>query len=102
MTKVAPTVKKSEHVLLKLFVTGRTPNALRARAAVESLATTHSTTRIDLEVFDVLTNPEIAAHNNVFATPTLIKTGCGPERRLIGDLTSVENLEIGLLIDPAA
>lgn len=102
MTEGTPNVKRSEHVLLKLFVTGRTPNALRARTAVESLAETHSGTPIKVEVVDVLTNPEIAAFNEVFATPTLIKTGDGPERRLVGDLTSVEKLEIGLLIEPAA
>lgn len=102
MTKVPSTVNRSDHVLLKLFVTGRTPNALRARSAVEALAKTHSGAPIDMEVVDVLTNPEVAAYNNVFATPTLIKTGHGAERRLVGDLTSVEKLEIGLLIEPAA
>lgn len=102
MSKLKQTKVQSEHVLLKLFVTGRTPNALRARDAVESLAKTRTSSRIDVEVIDVLSSPEAASIENVFATPTLIKTGGGPERRLVGDLSSVEKLEIGLLIAPAA
>lgn len=90
-------------MLLKLFVTGRTPNALRARNAVESLVSNRATSEVKLEIVDVLSDPDAASADNVFATPTLIKRGDGPERRLVGDLSSVEKLEIGLLITaPAA
>lgn len=102
MNTLAQKPKRSGHILLKLFVTGRTPNALRAREAVESLARTHRSRQIDVEVIDVLADPGAASIDNVFATPTLVKTGDGPERRLVGDLSSVEKLEIGLLIEPAA
>lgn len=102
MTNVTRTVRDSQHVLLKLFVTGRTPNALRAREALHDLVKAHADRAIDVEVVDVLTDPEAASLEDVFATPTLIKKGDGPERRLVGDLSSVEKLQIGLLLEPAA
>lgn len=89
-------------VSLKLYVTGRTPGALRARQAVESLLQSRSGAGIDLRVVDVLADPEAALIDDVYATPTIIRTGGGIERRLIGDLSSVEKLEIGLLLEAAA
>ncbi|NKB45118.1 MAG: circadian clock protein KaiB [Alphaproteobacteria bacterium] len=89
-------------VSLKLFVTGRTPGALRARQAVESLLESRSGSGIDIKIVDVLADPDSALVDNVYATPTIIRTGGGIERRLIGDLSSVEKLEIGLLLEAAA
>lgn len=89
-------------VLLKLFVTGRTPGAMRARQAVESLLETRPSDGIHIKIVDVLADPNAALTDNVYATPTIIRSGGGIERRLIGDLSSVEKLEIGLLLDAAA
>jgi|GEM_PF-1856008 circadian clock protein KaiB len=89
-------------VSLKLFVTGRTPGAIRARLALESLLETHPDSGLDIKVIDVLADPDAALVDNVYATPTIIRSGGGIERRLIGDLSSVEKLEIGLLLEAAA
>ncbi len=88
-------------VLLKLFVTGRTPSAMRARSALQKLIEMQNRADLHLQVIDVLADPEAAVADNVFATPTLIKTGEGEERRLIGDLSSVEKIEVGLLLGAA-
>jgi len=89
-------------ITLKLFVTGRTPSAMRARQALEALLETHTDSDLRLEVVDVLADPEAALIDNVYATPTIIRSGGGIERRLIGDLSSVEKLEIGLHLAAAA
>ncbi|MEQ8508414.1 MAG: circadian clock KaiB family protein [Rhodospirillaceae bacterium] len=85
-------------VILKLFVTGRTPSAMRARSALQKLIETQNRADLHLQVIDVLADPQAAVVDNVFATPTLIKIGEGEERRLIGDLSSVEKVEVGLLL----
>ena len=40
--------------------------------------------------------PEIAARDDVFATPTLMRLSPGPSVRLFGDLSSVTRLLTGL------
>jgi circadian clock protein KaiB len=86
-------------ILLKLYVTGSTDSAKRAEKAVADLVHRYPDANIELNVVDVLSRPEIALADDVFATPTVIRTGGGLERRLVGDLSSVEKLEVGLLID---
>jgi circadian clock protein KaiB len=92
----------SDRIHVKLYVTGTTPNAVRAREAMEALVASAPDTAIEFTVIDVLANPEAALADGVFATPTVIRTGQGIERRLVGDLSSVEKLQIGLFIDAAA
>ena len=79
--------------LLRLYVTGRTPSAERAIAALTALA---DETPITLQVIDVLDHPEAAMRDQVFATPTVIRVKPGPTRRVFGDLSSKEMLQVGL------
>ncbi len=88
-------------ILLKLYVTGTTSSAQKAKSAISDLIQSNPDANIQLKVIDVLSDPEGAMTDNVFATPTVIRSGMGLERRLVGDLSSVEKLQIGLLIDLA-
>lgn len=102
MSTILQNGERSKSVTLKLFVTGRTPGAVRARQALEALLESHPDEDIAIKVIDVLADPDAALVDNVYATPTIIRSGGGVERRLIGDLSSVEKLEIGLMLDAAA
>lgn len=102
MNSAPPNPNPSKTVSLKLFVTGRTPGAIKARLALEALLETHPDSGLEIKVIDVLADPDAALIDNVYATPTIIRSGGGIERRLIGDLSSVEKLEIGLLLETAA
>jgi circadian clock protein KaiB len=50
----------------------------------------------ELQVIDVLKNPELAEKDRVIATPTLIKQLPPPLRRVIGDLSDSEKILLGL------
>jgi circadian clock protein KaiB len=50
----------------------------------------------ELQVIDVLKNPELAEKDKVLATPTLIKQLPPPLRRVIGDLSDSEKILLGL------
>ena len=52
--------------------------------------------RYDLEVIDVLKNPELAEQDKILATPTLIKQLPPPLRRVIGDISDAEKVLLGL------
>lgn len=55
--------------------------------------------KCEIEVVDIMTNPQTAAKENIIATPCLIKKYPPPTKRLIGDLTDKKKLLKGLGIE---
>jgi circadian clock protein KaiB len=84
--------------LLKLFVTGKTPRAELAIANIKRICDEELSGRYQLEIIDVLENPEAAETEKILATPTLIKQLPPPLRRVIGDLTDKEKVLFGLAV----
>ena len=81
---------------LRLYVTGMTPRSTRAITAVRSLCEELLRGRYDLEVIDVYQQPGLSQREQIVATPTLIKKGPSPTRRLIGDMSNRARLLAGL------
>jgi circadian clock protein KaiB len=82
--------------LLKLYVAGSTPRATAAIENLRRICEKDLKDRYDLEVIDVLKNPEMAEQDKILATPTLIKQLPPPLRRVIGDLSDSEKVLLGL------
>ena len=82
--------------LLRLFVTGKTPRASAAVANLRRICDEDLDGRYELEVIDVLEQPDAAEAARVLATPTLIKMLPPPLRRIIGDLSDREKVLLGL------
>ena len=82
--------------VLKLFITGRTPRAETAIANIRRICDEEMRGLYQLEIIDVLENPEAAETEKILATPTLIKQLPPPLRRVIGDLTDKEKVLFGL------
>lgn len=81
---------------LKLYVTGQTPNSLRAIKNLESILANELKGMYELEVIDVLKNPHLAEQEKILATPTLSRVLPLPIRRIIGDLSNKEKVLLGL------
>ncbi|MBM3512651.1 MAG: circadian clock protein KaiB [Alphaproteobacteria bacterium] len=91
----------ANRVALRLYVTGQTPSAERAKLCLASVCDELSRGghwKVDLKVIDVLSDPESAVMDEVFATPTVIRVVPAPTRRLFGDLSSPEMVLVGLQI----
>jgi circadian clock protein KaiB len=90
-------------IRLRLYVTGRTVSAERARLALRDLerrlALQSGESTVVGEVIDVLEDPEAAARDQIFATPTLIRLGPGPQARLFGDFSATDKVIAGLNLD---
>jgi circadian clock protein KaiB len=82
--------------VLRLYVTGMTPRSTRAISAVRSLCEERLQGRYDLEIIDVYQQPTRIRDEQIVATPTLVKKGPEPERRLIGDMSDRVRLLFGL------
>ena len=82
----------SKGTYLRLYVAGESS---RSRNALENLRRLLDSGRpgpCELEVVDVLAHPELAERERILATPTLLKVFPLPRRRIIGDLSDLEEV----------
>lgn len=86
--------------LLRLFVTGASPRTGTAIANLKKICEQELEGCYDLEIIDVLENPEMAEDERILATPTLIKSLPLPLRRVIGDLSDKDKVLLGLEVQP--
>ncbi len=86
---------KTKYVL-RLYVTGLTPNSLRAIENIKNICNVHLEGRFELEVIDIYKRPDLAKEAQVLAAPTLVKQLPPPLRRFVGDLSNEEKILVGL------
>jgi circadian clock protein KaiB len=79
-------------LVLRLFVTGDSQRSIRAVEAVQSLCKELLPNAVQLEIIDVLEQPDLAETDKILATPTLIRRTPAPPRRLVGDLCEAERV----------
>jgi circadian clock protein KaiB len=82
--------------VLRLYITGTTAKSMRAVENVRWLCEEHLAGDYDLAVVDVYQQPELAAREQLFAAPTLVKELPLPLRRLVGDMSNHERVLAGL------
>lgn len=87
MTPPLPDGPEPEYQL-QLFVTGATPNSLRAVRHARELCEQHLAGRYALAVIDIYQQPELAREQQILAAPTLVRTRPLPRRQVIGDLSA--------------
>jgi circadian clock protein KaiB len=86
----------TQQFVLRLYVTGMTPRSTRAISAVRGICEEFLAGRYQLEIIDVYQQPSLIRDEQIFATPTLVKKGPEPERRMIGDMSDRARLMAGL------
>jgi circadian clock protein KaiB len=77
---------------LTLFVAGQSPRSRNAFANLAALCDSRLAGRYEIEVVDLIENPEMAEPDDIFALPTLVRRHPGPPRKLIGDLSNPERV----------
>ena len=85
---------------LRIYVAGETP---KSKAAIENLRKVceeHLKGRYHIEVVDLMKNPQLAAEEQIFAVPTVVRQLPPPLKKLIGDLSAKEKVLVGLDIKP--
>ena len=87
---------------LRLYVAGHTTKSMAAMANLRRVCEEHLAGRYDIEVIDLLQNPQLAAGDQILAIPTLVRKLPAPLKRIIGDLSNTEKVLVGLDIRPKA
>lgn len=81
---------------LRLYVAGQTAKSLQAFANLKRICEEHLGGRYQIEVIDLMKNPELAKGDQIFALPTLVRKLPEPVRKIIGDLSNNERVLVGL------
>jgi len=90
-------MKKKDYIL-RLFITGATPNSVRALSNIKEICENYLKGRYSLEIIDVYQQVDIAQKEQLIALPLLIRKNPLPERRLIGDMSDIQKVLKGLEI----
>jgi circadian clock protein KaiB len=93
---------KREHpeYQLRLYVAGQTTKSMAAFANLKRICETHLAGQYRIEVIDLLKTPKLAAGDQIFAVPTLVRRLPEPIKKIIGDLSNEERVLVGLDVLP--
>ncbi len=87
---------RQAHYVLRLYVSRST---LRSKLAIKNMKQVcehHLHGRYDLEVIDIHEHANLARDEQIVAVPTLIKRIPLPLRRLVGDMSDLNRVLLGL------
>jgi circadian clock protein KaiB len=84
--------------LLRLYVAGQTPKSLRAFANLREICETYLAGKYNIEIIDLIKNPQIGRTDQILAIPTLVRKLPTPFVKIIGDLSNTEHVLVGLSI----
>jgi circadian clock protein KaiB len=85
---------------LRLYVAGQTPRSLQAFANLKRLCDEHLTDHYNIEVIDLMRDPQRAQTDQIVALPTLVRKLPEPIKRVIGDLSNADKVKLGLDLEP--
>ena len=101
MKKKSLVKPKSDKWALRLYVAGKTQRAATALNNLKIICEEKLKDNYQIEVIDLLKNPQIARSEQIIAVPTLVRTLPLPQKSIIGDLSNTEAILVGLdLIEP--
>jgi circadian clock protein KaiB len=102
LPKAGPVKAKSDTYVLRLYVAGQTPKSITAFANLKKICEENLAGQYNIQVIDLLENPQLARGDQILAIPTLVRKLPVPIRKIIGDLSNTERVLIGLDLRPGA
>jgi circadian clock protein KaiB len=81
---------------LRLYVAGQTPRSVTAFANLKRLCEERLAGRYKIEVIDLVKQPQLAQGDQIIAIPTLVRKLPEPIKRVVGDLSNIERVLVGM------
>jgi circadian clock protein KaiB len=91
--------RRTDKLVLRLYVAGASARSRQALMRARHICEVELKGNCELQVIDVYQQPILARDGQIVATPTHVKEFPQPVRRLIGDLTNISRLFVGLDLD---
>ena len=86
---------------LRLYVMDSTPKSQTALANLKQFCENHLKGIYRITVIDLLKQPQLAKGDQILAVPTVVRHLPKPVRTIIGNLSNIEHLLVGLDLRPA-
>ncbi len=99
-TRRSPARRGSSSWQLRLYIAGHTARAAAAIENLQGICERRLQGRYQLEVVDLLKNPQLARGDQILAIPTLVRKLPAPMKKIIGDLSDEERVLVGLDLRP--
>jgi len=94
-------MNSAERWELRLYVAGKTEKSVTALNNLKRYCEEHLKGQYKIEVVDLMVKPQLAEGDQILAVPTLVRKVPEPIRKIIGDLSDIEKVLVGLNIIPA-
>jgi len=94
--RVAARPPHSDRWNLRLYVAGQTARSIMAFSNLKHLCEDRLAGRYTIEVIDLLKQPQLAQGDQIIAIPTLIRRLPEPVKRVVGDLSNLERVLVGM------
>jgi circadian clock protein KaiB len=92
--------RRRSEFILRLYIAGHTARSTETLRNLQALCEKHLAGRYELEVIDLLKQPELARKDQILALPALVRRLPPPVKKIIGDLSSEERVLVGLDLQP--
>jgi circadian clock protein KaiB len=89
---------RSPEYQLRLYVAGQSARSITAVSNLKRICDIHLGGRYAIEVIDLIEQPHLAKADDILAIPTLVRRLPPPIRKIIGDLSDVDRVLVGLEI----
>ena len=94
--RIVTPVPEAKAYVLRLYVAGKTPKSVLAFTNLKQICEDHLQGRYEIEIIDLLENPQLASGDQILAVPTLVRRLPEPIKKIIGDLSNTERVLVGL------
>lgn len=94
--KTKPASRTAKLWQLRLYVTGQTAKSAAACTNLKKICETHLKGRYRIKVIDLLQHPQLAKGDQILAIPTVVRKLPEPVRVVIGSLSNLEHVLVGL------
>src|SRR3569623_429978 len=92
--------KKRPKWRLRLYTAGKTSRSMEALDNLRRRCEENVPGQYEIEVIDLLKNPQLAKGHEIVAVPTLVRRLPTPIRKIIGTLSERERVNVGLQLAP--
>lgn len=86
--------------ILRLYIAGQSAKCTTALLNLKRICEEQLSGKYQLEIIDLLQNPQLSRDDQILAIPTLVRKLPVPVRKIIGDLSNTERVLMGLDIVP--
>jgi circadian clock protein KaiB len=91
-----PARPRQSKYVLRLYLSGSTTRSKVALENIQRVCEEHLKGQYDLEVIDIHDQASLARDEQIVAVPTLIKRLPAPLQRLVGDMSDLNTVLLGL------